>query len=214
MVIYSHRPPDDHGLHTLMNLDDLYRYCYFVAGTVGHLLTELFEIAAREALDMSARRVMRANAEAFGIGLQLVNIIKDIASDRRRGWSFIPRGFISEDAFNPSAAPNIRREALLALAPVFERAHSCLDRGLVYVLAVPRTQRPIRSFLTLPLWMGVRTLRCADGNAAIFDEDQRVAISRREVETLLHSCVEHAGDDNAVRQIYGRLRSSQTAVGS
>ena len=42
MAIYSHRPVGDDGLHALLDPRDLERYCYFVAGTVGHMLTDLF----------------------------------------------------------------------------------------------------------------------------------------------------------------------------
>ena len=42
MHLYSRRTPDAKGLNALYNEQDLQRYCYFVAGTVGHMLTELF----------------------------------------------------------------------------------------------------------------------------------------------------------------------------
>ncbi len=66
------------------------RYCYFVAGTVGHLLTELFRLQ-RPSMAPERYRRLSDLATSFGRGLQLTNIIKDVSDDRRRGWSFVPR---------------------------------------------------------------------------------------------------------------------------
>src|SRR5262249_25064627 len=42
MALYAHREPGADGIVALYTQSDLERYCYFVAGTVGHLLTDLF----------------------------------------------------------------------------------------------------------------------------------------------------------------------------
>jgi farnesyl-diphosphate farnesyltransferase len=206
MSLYGHRPAGPDGLRVLMDLSDLHRYCYFVAGTVGHLLTDLFEIEGREALGAEARRVMRRNAEDFGVGLQLANILKDVGADRRRGWSFVPRSLGDAGAFDSAMTPRDLRAAAEAVDPVFQKAYDCLERGLEYTLAVPRELRPIRLFLLLPLWMAVRTLRCAQGNVAIFDPAERVAISRAEVAALIFDCVSHVDDDTILRSHYADLR--------
>ncbi len=74
----------------LRTIDELFRYCYVVAGIVGELLTELFIIAAPSLA--SAERVLRADAAAFGEALQLVNILKDRERDAVEGRRFIPEG--------------------------------------------------------------------------------------------------------------------------
>src|SRR5579863_3727791 len=74
---------DDNGELRLADLDDLHEYCYVVAGIVGELLTELF-LHERPQL-ASAAPFLRDRARAFGEGLQLVNILKDAASDAVEG---------------------------------------------------------------------------------------------------------------------------------
>ena len=64
---------------------DLDKYCYYVAGIVGEMLTELFGSKEKE-LGIS-----------FGLALQLVNIIKDMQEDSERGVSFVPKNFTRAD---------------------------------------------------------------------------------------------------------------------
>src|SRR5262245_38580677 len=81
----------------LTDLNDLERYCYYVAGTVGGLLTSLFLPEVPEDAGWPLRMApaereafLRDRAKSFGLGLQLVNIVKDVASDLERGDCFLP----------------------------------------------------------------------------------------------------------------------------
>ena len=76
MAIYAHRPRRLGETSAPFTVPDLERYCYFVAGTVGHMLTDLF--VERLGLSPALEVALRANAESFGVGLQLVNILKDL----------------------------------------------------------------------------------------------------------------------------------------
>jgi len=84
----------------LASLEDLRRYCYFVAGIVGELLTELF-LDAEPSL-AAVRADLEAEALHFGEGLQLVNILKDERDDAAEGRRFLP--------------PSLRRDDVIALA--------------------------------------------------------------------------------------------------
>ena len=64
-------------LHALATVDDLERYCYYVAGTVGHLLTGLFHTIQPGVSDRRFEQLDKL-ATSFGLGLQLTNIIKDV----------------------------------------------------------------------------------------------------------------------------------------
>src|SRR5215471_11632253 len=73
----------------LADLEDLRKYCYAVAGIVGEMLTELFLLGS-EPLHPIADR-LRRDAVAFGEGLQLVNILKDCATDAGEGRTYLPQ---------------------------------------------------------------------------------------------------------------------------
>jgi len=210
MRLYSHRRPGPDGLTALLTLGDLERYCYFVAGTVGHLLTELF---LDTLTDCSAerQRALKANAEAFGLGLQLTNILKDITDDRAREVSFIPRDVCdaAEIAVGDLLASDQRSRAHAALVPVFERASEALDGAFAYSIAIPPEARDVRLFCLLPLWMAVATLEHARDNDAQFDPGRPVKIDRQTVAEVIRVCTSMAADDDALRAGYVALRSGQ-----
>jgi len=206
MAIYSHRPVGGDGLHALLDPRDLERYCYFVAGTVGHMLTDLFiEDLAIEAPERIA--ALRAEAEEFGLGLQLVNILKDITDDRERGWSFVPRSQFESQGLSLEEAllPENRERAWRAVTPVFDRATKALEGAFRYALALPPNATDVRLFCLLPLWMAVRTLAVARGNDGVFVPGEAVKISRDEVGAILAAAGRVCGDDDALRKSFERL---------
>ena len=204
MQIYSHRSADRDGVIAPWTSDDLQRYCYFVAGTVGYMLTELFSIEMKLDADDPISLRMSELSEPFGTGLQLVNILKDITDDLHRGWSFVPRslcraqGLHNRDLANPSH----RGEAHRAVTPLFDLARRNLDRALEYALAVPEEHREIRLFCLLPLWLAVRTIAQAYGNDAMFTSNEEVKVSRREVEEVIMRCSQNVTDDRILRADY------------
>jgi len=86
----------------LHDLADLEAYCYVVAGIVGEMLTDLFLLQLPQ-LELHADE-LRARASAFGEGLQLVNILKDSAADRREGRVFLPANAERSDVFRLARA--------------------------------------------------------------------------------------------------------------
>jgi farnesyl-diphosphate farnesyltransferase len=206
MSLYSHRLADDADVRVLTTLDDLERYCYFVAGTVGQLLTGLFCHAIPDLSDERKAR-MQANAESFGLGLQMVNILKDQTDDLARGWCFVPQTLWRAQGLAPCdmLEETSRDSAHAAVAPVFDRAQQKLAQALEYTLAIPAEASGVRLFCLLPLWMAARTLVLARGNDAMFIRDTAVKISRDEVAGLIASVSQNACDDDALREQYAEL---------
>ena len=211
MAIYSQRRPGPDGVVALLTIRDLERYCYFVAGTVGHMLTDLF-LAEVEGLDAERRHRLRTHAEEFGLGLQLVNILKDITDDRERNVSFIPRAVCAEGGLSISEllAAGRRADAHAALAPVFDRARSALASAFEYCMALPPEARDVRLFCLLPLWMAVRTLAHAQRNDAQLVAGQAVKITREEVGRIIAECQRCCSDDAAIRAAWAALPLAAT----
>lgn len=201
MALYAHRPKGDDGMVALLTTTDLERYCYYVAGTVGHFLTDLFvaELGARATPERTL--ALREDAEDFAAGLQLVNILKDVTDDRARGWSFVPRTACDAQSISvPELVdPSRRSDAHAAVAPLFDVARRKLEGALRYTLSIPPEEHGIRLFCLLPLWMAARTLVLARGNDAMFVAGMPVKISRDEVESIVAECVAHASDDEWIR---------------
>ena len=112
--------------------------CFVVAGLVGELLTELF-LLGRPPLARVASE-LRELSRAFGEGLQLVNIIKDSASDAKQGRRYLP--------------PDTGLGEVLALA------RRDLQAASQYVLALQRAgaERGLVAFVALPVRLATATL--------------------------------------------------------
>lgn len=166
----------------LATLEDLERYCYYVAGTVGHLLTELFRLHAASITPSRYRR-LKDLATSFGLGLQLTNIIKDVSDDRRRGWAFVPRQLCQEAGIRPEELHDGRRReaALRVMRVLIDRAKGHLCDALAYSTALPRRLHGIRLFCLTSLLFAVRTLRLAERDAGLLDPAHKVKITRRDV---------------------------------
>ncbi|KAL6643890.1 hypothetical protein ACP70R_018656 [Stipagrostis hirtigluma subsp. patula] len=92
--------------------DELYLYCYYVAGTVGLMTVPVMGIAPDS--KASTESVYNA-ALALGIANQLTNILRDVGEDARRGRIYLPMdelaraGLTEEDIFRGKVTDKWRR---------------------------------------------------------------------------------------------------------
>ncbi|XP_022774057.1 phytoene synthase 2, chloroplastic-like [Durio zibethinus] len=75
------------------NFDELYLYCYYVAGTVGLMTVPVMGIAHES--KASTESVYNA-ALALGIANQLTNILRDVGEDARRGRIYLPQDELAQ----------------------------------------------------------------------------------------------------------------------
>jgi farnesyl-diphosphate farnesyltransferase len=201
------RPDRLVALHSEAELD---RYCYFVAGTVGHLLTELFRLHHP---GISRRQYARLKelSTSFGLGLQLTNIIKDVADDRRRGWSFVPRQLCQLAGIGPEELidPARRREASVVMNAMIAKARIHLKNALDYCTTLPRREYRMRLFCLTPLYFAIRTLVLAERDPRLLDPEHKVKITRGEVWRTI--CMTHvfAANNHLVRAYYRQLAAKR-----
>jgi phytoene synthase len=131
----------------------LARYGYLVAGVVGELACGIFGTATEETLDY---------ARQLGLALQLINIIRDVGEDARRGRVYLPiedlqrfnvkaadvlaaryvPGFEDLMRFQADRARSIYRAALAALPPEQRRPQRPgLMMGAIYAALLEELQR-------------------------------------------------------------------------
>lgn len=173
-------------LTLLENQEELEEYCYFVAGLVGEMLTNLF-FQAIPNLSPRARETMQRNAVSFGLGLQMTNISKDIIADRNRGWSYVPKSFITQygltvEEFNAGTSMD---KNMNVLDHLLNKTMGHLEDALAYTLALPRRETRIRLFCIWPLWMAMETVAVLHGNQTLLNSDDPVKISRSTVRSIL-----------------------------
>nr|QCI61141.1 Phytoene synthase [Crocus sativus] len=75
------------------NFDELYLYCYYVAGTVGLMSVPVMGISPYS--KASAEEVYNS-ALALGIANQLTNILRDVGEDARRGRIYLPQDELAQ----------------------------------------------------------------------------------------------------------------------
>jgi farnesyl-diphosphate farnesyltransferase len=165
------------GVPRQTDMDD---YCYYVAGVVGQMLTELFcgyhphvgrQRAALHELDVS-----------FAQGLQMTNILKDVWEDRARGACWLPQEVFSRHGIDlgqlaPERA-DVRFDA--AMRELVGVAHAHLRNALEFTLLIPGKEAGIRRFCLWALGMAILTLRKIAATPG-FTSGKQVKIARSAV---------------------------------
>jgi len=173
------------GLSRMTDLDD---YCYYVAGVVGEMLTELFCCHSPEIARQ--REQLAALAESFAQGLQMTNILKDVWEDRSRGVCWFPQSVFSRhgvDLAQLSAEPHDPRFAA-GLRELIGIAHAHLRNALEYTLLIPASEPGIRRFLLWAVGLAVLTLRKIEQNPR-FTAGAQVKVPRSAV-AMTRICTE------------------------
>jgi farnesyl-diphosphate farnesyltransferase len=170
---------------------ELRQYCYYVAGVVGEMLCEMMAHYLRT----PALTKLRDVAVELGIGLQLVNILKDALKDSKQGRRYLP---LTDDG---RISPAEIYETIL------KEARTSLEKGAEFVLALPATAWQLRSFCGLPIAWGAMTIARAASDAS------RAKIGREAIRDSIEQFSRRARDDQALRAwLLGLLRQPRAAA--
>jgi farnesyl-diphosphate farnesyltransferase len=185
------------GLASVPELDD---YCYYVAGVVGEMLTELF---CAHAPEVEARRsTLEKLSTSFGQGLQMVNIIKDTWADRARGACWLPRDVFQRHGLDLATMRGGQRPEALAAAfdELIALAHGHLQNALAYTVAIPASEPGIRRFNLWALGLAVLSLKKVYHNPD-FLGGQSVKVSRNAVKATVVATSLAVRQDWALRRL-------------
>ena len=182
------------GVRVLESADDYNRYCYYVAGTVGHMATDL--AVANYGFTAETAAALKATCEACGRGLQKTNIIKDFAKDVARGISYVPYEWLASVNYAPlslAGAGLAWKERVLA--DVFGE----LREATRYVLALPNDAVGYRIASLLCLFPAYQTLlQAAERQAHLFTGKHRVKISRKTMVNCIRDARKMFGDNAGI----------------
>ena len=147
---------------TIESESDLDRYCYFVAGLVGNMLTELFCFSGKN-FGKERQKKLREKAVSFGLALQLVNIIKDMRDDFLRNVCFIPMEFCRKHGINSvqqffsTETPQENKNSVKG--ELTKKAKRHLQDAKDYIKTLPRYEHRVRLFCLWPSLMAADNLR-------------------------------------------------------
>jgi farnesyl-diphosphate farnesyltransferase len=170
------------ALRAAEELDD---YTFRVAGCVGEFWTRMCcaHLFGSTGLDEA---FLLANGVRFGKGLQLVNILRDLAVDLRQGRCYLPseelqaHGLGPQDLLQPTNEPRLR--------PLYngylDQAQAHLAAGWAYTNRLPRRSLRVRLACAWPLLIGQKTLGLLR-QGKILDAEHRLKVTRSEVKRIL-----------------------------
>jgi farnesyl-diphosphate farnesyltransferase len=170
------------ALQTEAELDD---YTYRVAGCVGEFWTQM----CRAHLFPGARldeAAFLADGVRFGKGLQLVNILRDLPADLRKGRCYVPSEALLRQHLEPRDL--LQSASFSRFTPLYQRlldaAQAHLKAGWNYTNNIPWGQVRVRLACAWPILIGLETIRLLR-RANVLDASQRVKVSRSNVRGLM-----------------------------
>jgi farnesyl-diphosphate farnesyltransferase len=194
----------------IQSLDEYKEYCYYVAGTVGYLLTDLWHEHS-PSIGADRYAILRERCRAFAEALQTVNILKDVARDAEHENSiYIPEQLLRVHGSTHATilASDRARETRAALSEMIDLAWRDLDEAKAYLLAIPRRAVSIRLFCALPLLFAYATLRDLTRSST----SDFVKISRSEVKSLTLLSVIGVLSNRAMASLVERARRKPLLV--
>jgi farnesyl-diphosphate farnesyltransferase len=150
-----HRFDNPVEVRVLQTAADLDEYTYLVAGCVGEFWTRL---CFRYLQDFAGliQDEMLVLGRRYGMGLQLINVLRDAGTDLRAGRCYFPEEELG--AIGLSAAEILFQSD--RFQPIYQRwmekAQDGLECGMLYSRAI--RNRRARSATVLPALIGARTL--------------------------------------------------------
>ncbi len=192
---------DPANIRALATAADLDEYTFLVAGCVGEFWTRLCfrhlpkfaELGEHEMLDLGKR---------YGMGLQLINILRDAGSDLRAGRCYFPEDELA--AAHMRAAQIVREPD--RFQSIYQKWAEKAERGLAAGMQYSRAirNRRVRAATVLPALIGVRTvalLRDA-GSTALH---RKVKVQRREVRGMIASVAITLAAQSQIDEMFRRF---------
>ena len=197
-----HRFDNPAQVRALQTAADLDEYTYLVAGCVGEFWTRLCFRHLRDFATLSQDEML-ALGRSYGMGLQLINVLRDVGTDLRAGRCYFPADELG--AIGLSAAQILSEPD--RFQPIYQRwmekAQDGLACGMQYSRAI--LNRRVRAATVLPALIGARTLallRKAGASAL----QQTIKVPRREVRSTIVSLAIHLASREKIDAIFNRAK--------
>jgi farnesyl-diphosphate farnesyltransferase len=164
----------------LARSSDMDSYCYYVAGVVGEMLTELF--CGYSPAIMRQHAALRDLAPSFAQGLQMTNILKDFWEDRSRGACWLPQEVFIRHGLDLARLSPQHYDARFhaGVRELIGVAHAHLHNALAYTLLIPGEEAGIRRFCLWAVGLALLTLRKIQRNPR-FIAGEQVKVSHQAV---------------------------------
>lgn len=209
MALFVERYGDRGGLR-LQTREELEEYCYYAAGTVGILITNLIcrdETPRSEptAINDTTERILYDNAESFGLLLQLVNIAKDVHSDLREEDNvYLPTTWLDDEGVSQEQLleAEYRNGSAMVVRRTADHARTFLDDAQRYLETLPTIEGNRLAAWAIPYLLAVATLRELTNRPEDALSEKGVKIAREEVQAIVTRMLGETDGD-----VIGELRT-------
>ena len=179
------------GLKLINTINDLDEYCYYVAGTVGHMFTDMFLFHSKT-ISEKRKNILIKNKVYFGKALQLVNIIKDSSSDYLENRCFIPMELFKKNKITIKEffkGNQIKKNEKI-YSVLIKKAEKYLKNAVLYTESIPKKHYRVRVFCILPILLAYKTLNLLKDNIpALIKNPGQVKITRKEVKKAIRQSI-------------------------
>jgi len=195
-----HRFDNPAEMRALQTAADLDEYTYLVAGCVGEFWTRLCFRHLRDFTSLILDEMLTLGRR-YGMGLQLINILRDAGSDLRAGRCYFPEDELRAVGLSPAQILSQSDR----LQPIYQRwmekAQDGLECGMRYSRAI--RNRRVRAATVLPALIGARTLAVLHkaGAAALH---HTMKVPRREVRGMILSLAIHLASPKQIDTIFNQ----------
>lgn len=186
MVLFLKEMETKENIRFLKTMKELDNYCYYIAGTVGFMLTNLFNLNSPH-IDDKLYEYLLSRANDFGLSLQKVNILKDIRDDVKRGWCFVPVSLLESNEMRISDLMNEENGEKLfnSLIEFFLSLKNNFIKAFEYVFNFPENEKEIRLFLLSSLFFASETVKLMFKKKKELLSKKKIKISRSNVMDVL-----------------------------
>lgn len=165
-------------------------YCRLIGGAPGVFWTKLCYLRLHKIHEADMRRMLELGRR-YGEGLQMVNILRDLAEDARLRRCYLPAGDLAAagvapaDLLEPGNVERLRPAVLKWTRWGLER----LDSGAEYLNRIPPEMARLRLAVSWPLILGYKTLQMIAQSGDLLDPKKKVKVPKFEVMKLMPSVV-------------------------
>jgi farnesyl-diphosphate farnesyltransferase len=190
-------PSEVRALGTAAELDE---YTYLVAGCVGEFWTRLCFRHVRDFTERSEEEML-ALGRRYGIGLQLINVLRDAGADLRAGRCYFPECELSAAHLTASEILSQPERFEAIYRNWLDKAKSEVQCGIEYSRAI--RNRRVRGATVLPVLIGAHTLALLDsaGMAAL---QRTIKVPRWKVRAMIASLTVKLASVKAIDKIFER----------
>ena len=171
----------------IQTIKEYREYCFYVAGTVGHMLTGLWRLHGPKQ-KKKQEKILNQFSASFGEGLQTINILKDVANDAEVENNFyIPEQLLKKKGSSHREITTEKKREFnyQAVKEMIVLAEKNLNNAFSYYCALPWLAFRIKLFCIAPLLFAFATLKELKTTQDMLVPGKKVKFSHKKLKIYL-----------------------------